>query len=230
MIDWPLVINRNRDLLLQIVAALFAMARMSQGNAPATVPRHVYRAVLRVLRSAESAVRRLIIISARGLVLNAPAPRPIPAGLHLLPHGSASRAPAFVLIDPLKRFTQPRVTEDAVELPRISLPGVFDPLFLPPKPAPSIDDQIGAINLCHRLNALRRALDTLPAQARRLARWRARLAPKPGDNVPFRIGRRSPFRPGLPPGYRKRQSHQIDTILADCHYFALESCKPADTS
>ena len=38
-----------------------------------TLPRHLHRAVLRLLRPAESAARRLVIALARGL---APAPRP----------------------------------------------------------------------------------------------------------------------------------------------------------
>ena len=41
-----------------------------------TLPRHLYRAVLRLLRPAEAAVRRLIIVAARGLVVTLPPARP----------------------------------------------------------------------------------------------------------------------------------------------------------
>jgi hypothetical protein len=40
-----------------------------------TLPRHLHRAILRLLRPAESAARRLIIAAARGLVVPPPSPR-----------------------------------------------------------------------------------------------------------------------------------------------------------
>ena len=45
---------------------------------PASLPRHLHRAVLRLLRPAEAAARRLVIVAARGLVVPAPR-RPSPA-------------------------------------------------------------------------------------------------------------------------------------------------------
>ena len=41
-----------------------------------TLSRHLHTAVLRLLRPAESAVRRLVIVAARGLVVTLPPPRP----------------------------------------------------------------------------------------------------------------------------------------------------------
>ena len=64
--DWATIIERNRDRLLAVIAELFAL---TGGAMAASLPRHVYRALLILLRPAESAVRRLIIIAARGLVL-----------------------------------------------------------------------------------------------------------------------------------------------------------------
>jgi hypothetical protein len=63
-------------------------------SARPTLPRHLYRAVLRVLHPAESAARRLIVVAARGLVvppprLAAPKPakrRPSPTGI-VYPYG-----------------------------------------------------------------------------------------------------------------------------------------------
>jgi hypothetical protein len=76
--DWPLIIERNRDRLLAVLAPLFAILGLDPrtGLDPrrADLPRHLYRALLIILRPAESAVRRLIIIAARGLVLG-PDPR-----------------------------------------------------------------------------------------------------------------------------------------------------------
>jgi len=63
--DWTLAVERNRTALQCIVASLRAMAALSR-TAP-TMPRYLHRAVARLLRPAESAVRRLIIIAARGI-------------------------------------------------------------------------------------------------------------------------------------------------------------------
>jgi len=58
--DWALAIERNRQPLLRIVAALFAMIGLTETGAVERLSRPVYRAVLGVLRPAEAAVRRLI--------------------------------------------------------------------------------------------------------------------------------------------------------------------------
>jgi hypothetical protein len=77
--DLTTAIEKHRDALKRIVAALVAMAAgaglVSRGDAPATLPRHLHRAVLRLLRPAESAARRLAVALARALPAP-PAPRP----------------------------------------------------------------------------------------------------------------------------------------------------------
>jgi hypothetical protein len=62
--------------------------------------------------------------------------------------------------------------------------------------------------------ALKAALDDIPGQAKRLARWKARrdLRRQQPDPKP---GRNSPMRPGWPPGYRKRPFHEIDDCCAN---------------
>ena len=40
---------------------------------------------------------------------------------------------------------------------------------------------------------------------------------------------KSPLRPGHPPGHRKRQVHEVDEVLVDCHWLAWDAMKP-DTS
>ncbi len=248
--DWDLVISSNRERLLRIVAALFAMAGLVHGaDGPDTrsvyLPRSLRLAILLVLRPAESAVRRLIIIAARGLVLKARASRPFPAGF---PQGlppaarpDASRLPAFALTDPLKHLRVEGQTRFAGLQPHIrSLEDDAVVFMLPQfRASPPVPDYLDAPErLCARLSTLRRALDELPKQARRLARWRARRDVlllerarqcQSGRFVRFKPIRISPTRPGLPPGHRQRHVHEVDGVLGDCHYFANEACLP-DTS
>jgi hypothetical protein len=250
--DWTLAIERNRKALQLIVSALFALAGLVEGAVVATLPRSVYRVVLRVLRPAESALRRLIFIAARGLVLKPRSARPAPVGL--VARTDATRISAFQLIDPLKHFApiaeDVAVTKDinftevwddreddlededdaydSAALPRISVPGLYDPAFFPPPPALILYDEINALHLCKRLAALKRALENLPREARRLARWQAKrnviLQTKP------RIMRLSPFRPGPPPGSRLRIRHEVDQVLKECHALALDARDLPDTS
>jgi hypothetical protein len=82
---------------------------------------------------------------------------------------------------------------------------------------------VNAGRLSWRLQALKLALDDLPGQARRMARWRARREAAKAPKF------KSPLRPGPPPGHRKRHIHEVDEILADCHWLAWDALKP-DTS
>jgi hypothetical protein len=120
--------------------------------------------------------------------------------------------------------------------PRILLPGLAQPFALPPPPAP--DDLVSAARLGLRLAALAAALEDLPGQARRFARWRARA----GRATPDARRRLAALRPGRPPGGRlarfdpaaprPRNIREIDEILAHAHalaHHALAQRRP-DTS
>ncbi|MAS06046.1 MAG: hypothetical protein CL534_15385 [Ahrensia sp.] len=61
-------IARNRAALLRILAFLFMKAGLDEGGAE-MLPRPVWRSIIDVLRPAESAVRRLIVIAARDIVV-----------------------------------------------------------------------------------------------------------------------------------------------------------------
>ncbi len=224
--DWPLAIDRNRDQLLRIIAALFAMAGLSEGARVALLPRHVYRAVLNVLRPAESAVRRLIIIVARGLVLKVRASSVAKKGARPFPHIEAASVPAFPLIDPRKRFAPEGFEWDKVKvIQRIRVLGGYEPLFLPMPPVPAAKDStdlIGATGLCRRLQSLKLALQNLPQQARRLARLHSRQALARKIQKPFQPGLLPPARPGSPPGFRKRPVREIDHVLRECHALAMD--------
>jgi hypothetical protein len=223
--DWDLVIKRNSEALKGIIEALFVMLDATVSR----IPKPLHRAVLRVLRPAESAVRRLIVIAARGLVVKVAPSRPMPKGLMIGKDGTPRSS--FQLFDTRKDFPELRQhrVKYAKHPPRILFFGDdtrVDSLWPAPQSAPApppSDDFVNAQRLSLRLQALNLALDDLPRQARRIARWRVRR--ENISNPKFK----SPLRPGPPPGKRKRQIHPIDEILADCHALAWDAMK-SDTS
>jgi hypothetical protein len=226
--DWTSAIDRHREPLLRIVLALFALIGLSEGGTVERLSRPLHRAVLRVLRPAEAAVRRLIIIAARDMVVTPRPARPAPAGLKI--SSKAKGRVSFQLFDPRQRCDgdDGRHTQSPWPEPRIHFIDVDprSPLFRQPQPiAPARppEDTVNAAPLCRRLAAIKRALDDLASQARRYARWRAR----PVDKRKPKLA--SPLRPGAPPGHRKRPSHDVDAILADCHWLARTVPQP-DTS
>ncbi|MGE3832677.1 MAG: hypothetical protein AB7F76_16925, partial [Parvibaculaceae bacterium] len=167
------------------------------------------------------AVRRLIVIAARGVVAKPYPSRPMPAGLEMSRCGGTRTS--FQLFDPPQRsdFGRPR---RAGPEPRIHVFGEsrLAPMFQPrpaPQPEPEADDTIDALHLGRRLAAVRMALDTLPRQAKRLARWRARREKM------ATVRARSPLRPGRPPGHRSRHRHEVDAVLADCHWLARDALR-----
>ena len=94
----------------------------------------------------------------------------------------------------------------------------FQPIV--PQPAPAAppaskkDDTVNAKPLCRRLAAIKFALEDLPREARRLARWQARPIAERRPRLS------TPLRPGRPPGHRERQTHEVDEILKECHWLA----------
>ena len=238
--DWARAIERNSEALKDIIASLFAMLELAGLATVARLPRSVHSAVLRVLRPAESAVRRLIVIAARGLVVKLAPSRPVSHPKPAKPTAKgigSSRPPSFQLFDPRKRFKPVRAMKSTWRVPRIS--------FLPPPPDPTVaaifaaraarapapaavppppsDGLASAQGLTRRLAALKSALEDLPRQAKRLARWRQRR--KEAPDLKFL----SPLRYGRPPGYRRKPIHEVDEVLIECDDLAWEAMKP-DTS
>jgi len=228
--NWAGAIERNSEALRGIIETLFVMLELAGDVAISRIPQPLHRAVLRILRPAESAMRRLIVIAARGVVVKVFPSRPMPKG-HIIAKGGGSRLPSFRLCDTRKDF--PELRERRVRHskypPRIHFfgPGSkVDDLWpsRPPKAAPlPPDGLVNAERITRRLQALKLALDDLPRQARRMARWRMRREAMPGPVF------KSPLRPGPPPGRRKKKIHEVDEVLANCHWLAWEALKP-DTS
>ena len=232
--DWALAIERNRQPLLRIVAVLFGMIGLGNGGVVTRVSRPVYRAVLMVLRPAEAAVRRLIVVAARGMVVTPQAPRPTVAG-RMMSSCKRQGSVAFQLFDPRRVLPGDHRPYHAGVRgnPRIRFIDVgFDPripLFRPasraePDQAEQSDDHtINALALCRRLAAIRAALEDLPRQAQRYARWRAR------PRETRRPQRHDALRIGPPPGIRQRKTREVDEILSECHWLARHAAA-TDTS
>ena len=224
--DWDGAIEINRTALLRIVEGLMALVDLVDCTIPALLPRSLCTVALRVLRPAESAARRLIIIAARGLTVKARPARPLRQGV-VIPRRASPRL-AFQLFDPRKQFgrRRGRLTCPDSQAPRIHFfhPSPFVPLFQRPAPVPAApeppDDETGAVRLGRRIAALQAALGDLPAQARRLARWQARRNRMTGFIF------REPLRPGLPPGYRRKPKNEAEQVLRECHTLAFSLLHP----
>ena len=217
MVENKIAVDRNHAALKHILTSLVAMAGWTatggtflracgDAGGASTLPRHLYVAILRLLRPAEAATRRLVVVLARGISVTLPPlraakPKPGPVllkdgkgtgivdtGISLYRLGLANVAPppivqkrtaaatrplAFPLLDPLRnpfprrrprcnpRTAVPRCLHDLTgrHAVRVRLPSPHDP--------------IDATRLGQRLAALASALDDMPAQALRFARWRA---------------------------------------------------------
>lgn len=244
-IDWNFAIERNHAALKRLVALLLvylgladdtgaaqratdtSARALAAAGAPWTVSRRVRDLVLRLLWPVEAATRRLIVVLASQLPM---------------PKMSASGAPAADRRDndaPKADGAVPDPTASASShLPLFALTDrneSFDWFYHPPQegaepwtgPGPeraSPYEQVEASHLLRRVAVLAQALDDLPAQARRLARWRAaRLqAQATGKFVAL-----SPLRVGPPPGslpHRapKRRRREEHDILAGLHRLALD--------
>jgi hypothetical protein len=228
--NWARAIERNRIALLAVVAAIFALIGGRDGTG--LMLRAVRNTALALLRPAESACRRLIVIAARGLVVKPRPPRPFtpPAGAAGHTPAANDRAPAFRLMDPAKRYRPDFVPVRPAAVPRIRslwrdpFPRGTPPPPPPPpaKPAPSA--MVADTRLRRRLAALEGALANLPRQARRMARWRPR---QPAPRQALRP--RSPLRIGAPPGHRHARPRAIDDVLTECNLLAREALR-LDTS
>ncbi len=289
--DWNVVIERNRERLRDILATLAAMAGLAAADTASpsplregdrggglTLPRHLHRTILRLLRPAESAARRLIIIAARDVAVmlpppHKPKPKPIsifvrpgemrtgivlPYGVKpgdILPALAKPRKPprtlALPLRDTMRGLPRPR-RPLTTGVPRIWAPGCGEPYRAPSRQPPLPGDPVDATRLAMRLQAIARALDDLPRQARRFARWRARLDAATqhirhafGEQdirhhdadalsaslQPAWLPRRlSPLRPGRPPGGQRKPTHEVHAVLADLQYFAVLALQRRDSS
>jgi hypothetical protein len=222
--DWARAIEINQSALARIVAGLVALVGLTADGVLSRLHRPLYRSALRILRPAESAVRRLIVIAARGVVAKPQALRPRPKGVKLARKGGARVS--FQLFDARKRFDlRPRrkgrkvVPRVLFVLPDPHLAPLFQRLPTYPAKAKPDDGMVGAERLGRRLQAIKQALDDLPHQVKRLARWQARRKRMASPKF------RDPLRQGPPPGHRKKPKDEIDWVLKECHALARDALR-----
>ena len=227
--DWKLAIKINKEALVGIVAGLVAWLAAFEGAV--CLPRGVYQSLGLSLHKAESALRRLIVIAARGLVVPLPLKRPMSAGFLITsdnPNGPTRRS--FPLFDP--RVDDSFAETDVWPNPgahvhyiddaslHAKFPNLLGPLAVAPiAEAPTFSSAAETKLLHLRLAAAQRALQNLGREAKRLARWQARR--KAMENPKFT----SPIRPGPPPGNNKGSNSEIDLILRECHGLAFNVLK-----
>jgi hypothetical protein len=216
-----------------------------------TLPRRIHRIVLAHLRAAEAALRRIIAIAACGITVMVKPPRsqspsplwggvrgggqdkdsstPTPnlrsAAARPSPQGGGLEppVPAFALFDPRKSFAwwwrgdwyQRACGED---IPGPPWPAIA---FAPPADP---DAYIASGYLALRLLALKKALEDIPGQAKRLARIqaRARLCPERKHPLLYSV-----WRPGVPARFGIKPEQEVDgtmqeigDILSDVDFFS----------
>jgi hypothetical protein len=202
--DWARAIEINRLALTRIVAELLAMLGLVTD-----------RFLERILRPAESALRRLIVIAAHGLVVKPVVSRPMPEGLVIT--GKSVGRKSFQLFDTRKSFnfiTPENPLIVMVKTHTRNPHNPFDQMYWS-KPKPQTIEK--SDHLSRRLAALKHAVETISQQAARLARWTAKREAMKSPKFT------SPLRPGRPPGHRTKPKMEIDYILKECHALAWDS-------
>ena len=207
--DWDGMVEANRGKLLRLLVGLVALL----GSGP-VIKRVVWRRIVGALVPMESAARRLIYVLARDLVVTL---LPAVARGEARTHGKRGvRGAVFSLTDRPRVPDPPPRTCPRRREPRILFLDEWVPRDVPPEP--SDDDPVAAVALRRRMEALKAALDDLPAQALRLARWLARNERARQAGAWRRV---HPLRMGRPPGNRERYRRPAHDVLADCQDLAV---------
>lgn len=252
--DFNFSIERNRGELLPIVLGLFALIGLTEGGVVERLSRPVYRKVLGRLKAAEAAVRRLIIVMARDIVVKPRAKRPRPSkpvnpgkqksqgegeGKNEA-SGASRRAPSFPLCDPQKRSDAGRHRRRRRKGPEPRIHGFGHDPRIPeplrslfstnpaPAPAPQQVEKLadGTVSARRLCRRLFAILRALTNMEREAERYARWLAQPVADRHPRR---ERPLRYGWPPGWRIRPTHEVHRILKECHWLVGELPKP-DTS
>jgi hypothetical protein len=221
--NWNEIITRNQMTLIRIVAELFALIGLASGGVLVKLPQQLHLKAQRILRPAESAVRRLIVLAAHGLVVKLRPRCAMPLG-KVIARKSSSKM-SFRLFDQSKRFEgmppapQPSPFYQLLDVKTYTRNpfNIFDKMYWPKAENPKPERFLGK-QFCRRLEALKFALENLPGQARRMARLIARRKLMKGVF-------QNPLRAGRAPGHAKNSKTEINEILGDLHYFANDALR-----
>ena len=196
------------------VAALLGAATM--------LPRSLRNQALRLLRPAESMLRRLLVLMAL---------KQSKTWHRASPHPEPVEGRGRAIIEPARRKHRSAPSQNFPLLDPLSLPSMVQPpppyatfgpriwslgsdwTYLPAET--ELPEMLPIARLQDRLARLQAALDTPGKHVARMARWLARR----GDGS--RPRRLFPMRPGRPPGYARRGNDQLGlSALRDLNYFA----------
>ncbi|MDP3459356.1 MAG: hypothetical protein Q8S09_08790 [Hyphomonas sp.] len=195
-----------------VVARLVAWARALAGLAAATLPKHTLLEARRILRPAESFIRRLIVIMACRIEV---------------PDEVSSRTRRGSAADPGPSQVNPESpghlgcaepisfsTEHFPKIAPFAYPGIWSPgmvRYTPPTPEELAAAPLPATHFFARLARLEAALAAPDAAAKRLALWMARR--RAAEKQRLKPVRTMPIRPwGLMPG---RGSEVLDNLTKD---------------
>src|SRR5690606_21863813 len=219
-------VQHNLARLREIVISLLGMI----ADRP-LLTRHFCNCVRRLLCPAESAVRRLIIAVGAGLVASVRLrPRSRMPDWRRLPERAGDELPRRLsLTESLRRPVKVRHTAPPHLAPRIMAPGSTTYVALPSAPHPR--DMLDTTRLRARIDRLSTALDNLPREALRVARWRARAlaalaaqrqreietaSPPPAATISRmqrqRLRRHRPVLPAPAPPPPRRRSVRLDPL------------------
>lgn len=219
-------INHHSTALLRIVAGLMAWAGIVDGKPVERMAWGTYRAILRILRPAESAARRLIAIAAEDLPIKLRTKSPASKAAKNRMPSPASANQAKGQADGKERrymfsLFDPRRQEEAQPKKRGPIPRIWTiEAFVAqkrhqvPRDGPSADGTVGTERVCRRLFAVRQALNNIPDYAKRYAALRNIPVE---DRPPHRINM---LRPGPAPWLPKKLTHEVHKILSECHILA----------
>ena len=255
--DWDFSIERNREPLLRHVLGLFALIGLVEGGMVDRLSRPVYRRALTVLRSAESAVRRLIIVMARDIKVEPRPKRVMPKGLVRSRKGrfqgkgngqgngqanAKAKNPAGPPSTCSTRKGAPMPARSAAAGgARVPSPAYVSSITirgfrgssgvnprLRPAPAPQQVETVKDYTVSAK-RLCRRLFAILGAltNMEREAERYARWRDQPKEER--RPRRERALRFGWPPGWRIKSTHEVDDILKECHWLVHELPEP-DTS
>jgi hypothetical protein len=224
--DWPAAIARHRDALLLVVATMFAMLGKTTAE---RIPRTLRNSILRILRPAEAAVRRLIFIAAKDIEIKPSLSKPLSKDKKIPKSKDQTKKRRFSFqLSDNRGVIEPQPRRKFAKIgPRVSTFDDWTPRPAPPprKPPEPTDGTVNAQRLMERLWAIKEALENIPKQAKRLARWKARRRRQSQTRLVHVI----PLKAGRPPYLPDPPRQEVEEILLDCHHLAWEVRVP-DTS